>query len=74
MATRWDERNVNAQCVECNRYGGGNPEGYRRGLVNKYGPEVVEELEARRHATVKLSRSDITTRIIMYRNKMKLLK
>jgi len=40
-----DLDNINAQCPACNMFGGGNPIGYRRGLVAKIGIERVERLE-----------------------------
>lgn len=46
-AIRFDERNVNAQCLRCNMYLGGNSRHYLKGMVAKYGQEVVDELEAR---------------------------
>ncbi len=36
---------VNAQCQSCNRFHGGNQLGYRRGLVELYGEEMVKILE-----------------------------
>ena len=41
----FSERGVNIQCQSCNRFKGGNQLGYRRGLVELYGEEVVKELE-----------------------------
>lgn len=32
-ATRWDERNVNGQCVGCNTFRHGNLLEYRKGIV-----------------------------------------
>ncbi len=46
-ALRFDEHNVNGQCVKCNMYLSGNLIWYRHGLVNKYGASIVEELERR---------------------------
>ena len=43
---RFDERNVHAQLKQCNRYDSGNVVGYRLGLINRLGLEVVEALEA----------------------------
>ena len=37
MATRFNEKNCNAQCRSCNRFDEGNLQGYRRGLISKYG-------------------------------------
>lgn len=60
-ATRWDVRNVHAQCLSCNRMRDGNAAAYRRSLVAMYGPEAVEELEQQRRAMVKLSENDYET-------------
>lgn len=50
---RFDERNVHAQLKQCNRYASGNVVGYRLGLIQRLGLEVVEALESdqepRRH-------------------------
>lgn len=42
---RFDERNVNGQCIKCNTFLGGNEAKYRMGLIAKYGLEAVEEIE-----------------------------
>lgn len=47
MSTRFDEMNCNAQCRNCNRFMEGNIQGYRRGLVSKYGEQRVILLEAK---------------------------
>jgi hypothetical protein len=44
MATRFDERNNNAQCFACNMYYGGRPDAYAVRLEAKYGPGIVKEL------------------------------
>lgn len=41
----FDEKNVNGQCIRCNYTLGGNPEGYKKGLVKRYGAGVLRELE-----------------------------
>ena len=41
----FDERNVHAQCVGCNRFKQGNTVKYFRFMQNKYGEEVIKELE-----------------------------
>lgn len=43
---RFDERNVHAQRKQCNRYDSGNVVGYRLGLIERLGLDVVEALEA----------------------------
>jgi len=42
---RFDPRNLHGQCKHCNDYLGGNPTGYRLGLIAKIGLEAVEALE-----------------------------
>lgn len=59
IGTRYDERNCNAQCVECNRFRGGNPEGYRLGLIEKYGQGVIQELEQKKNIVSKLTISEL---------------
>ena len=48
-ALEFDEINVNVQCFKCNYEKQGNPEGYKLGLVKKYGKGVLEKLEAGAH-------------------------
>lgn len=40
----FDEKNVNGQCAYCNIFLEGNKEHYRRGLLSRYGPGVIDEL------------------------------
>ncbi len=46
--TYFDERNVNLQCKRCNAFKGGAPQEYEAFLIDKYGPEIIEEL-TRKH-------------------------
>lgn len=55
MSTRFDEMNCNAQCRKCNRFMEGNPQGYRQGLVAKYGERQVLLLEAKKNQARKYS-------------------
>ena len=48
-ALEFDEINVNVQCFKCNYERQGNPEGYKLGLVKKYGEGVLEKLELSAH-------------------------
>lgn len=50
MSTRYDERNVHAQCRKCNRFDEGNQIGYTRGLIKKYGKGIIDELDVRKHS------------------------
>jgi hypothetical protein len=42
---RFNEINVNLQCVHCNKFLHSNAIEYRKGLIRKYGIEAVENLD-----------------------------
>ena len=42
---KYDERNVNAQCCNCNTFLEGNTQKYREGLIKKYGKNILKELD-----------------------------
>ena len=67
MATRFSEQNVNAQCIECNRFKDGNIPGYERGLIRKYGAGVLEALNIEKNGCSKLSSSEIADLIKQYK-------
>jgi hypothetical protein len=54
LSVRFDERNCNCQCYACNMLYGGQGATYAIRLADKYGQEVVEELEQQRWVSVKL--------------------
>jgi hypothetical protein len=67
--TKYDERNVNAQCIPCNRGGGGNLEEYSKAL----GKELCEELENKsREPFKKMISSEVEKKILKYRKKIKI--
>jgi hypothetical protein len=41
----YDSRNINCQCLKCNRFASGNLVGYTVWLENKYGYGIVQELD-----------------------------
>lgn len=45
-STRFDERNIHAQCHRCNRFLHANLRGYFRGLEEKLGRSGLDDLEA----------------------------
>lgn len=45
---RYYEKNVNGQCSYCNRRLEGNRQGYKKGLIKKYGEKVILELDVKR--------------------------
>ena len=74
MSTRFDEMNCNAQCRSCNRFDEGNIQGYRRGLVAKYGEYAVVMLESMKNQINKISEFEYNTMIDHYRKEVKRLK
>lgn len=72
-STRYCEKNCNAQCVACNRYSDGNIEGYKRGLVEKYGDGILAELEAKKHQAQKMGDYEVRQLLKEYRAKLKAL-
>ena len=72
-AIRFDERNINAQCVKCNRYLSGNSRHYLKGMINKYGQEVVDELEGMEFVSKKWTIEELYRRIEYYKEQVKLL-
>lgn len=72
-ALRFTEVNVNGQCVKCNTYLHGNLIKYRKGLVRKYGAEVVELLESHteRRSAHKWGRLELEAIIQKYKNEKK---
>ena len=69
-STRWDEKNVNAQCAGCNTFRGG--EQYRQsiGIDRKWGEGTSAELEQRAHTVVKLNRTDYEEAIANIKQKI----
>lgn len=63
---RFDERNVNGQCIRCNYTLGGNPEGYKVGLVRRYGNGILQELEIKRATSKPWTRFEYEVMIKKY--------
>lgn len=73
-STRYDEINCNAQCRSCNRFDEGNIQGYRRGLITKYGLEKVEMLELKKFNKMKLGEFEINVLTKEYKKKLNTIK
>lgn len=73
MSTRYDEMNCNGQCKKCNRFDEGNIQGYRKGLIKKYGLEKVELLELKKHNNAHFNETIFKELIKEYQNKIKSL-
>lgn len=68
----FDERACATQCVPCNGFEQGKPKEFKEYLVNKYGEEVVEELELK-HKTHSYSDMDIIALEEYYKQEYKKL-
>ena len=70
-STRWDEVNVQVQCVKCNMFRQG--EQYKFGLYldQRFGEGTAEELEIRSKTIVKLNRVDYEEAIESYKQKIR---
>lgn len=73
---RFNETNVNHQCLRCNYFLSGNQAQYRIGLLRKYGKETVEQLElkAQIRKVNRYSRFELEVLINYYKEKIKSLK
>lgn len=74
MATRFDEKNCNGQCVTCNRIKLGNSREYRAGMLLKYGGIPVLVLETRKNAVKSWSRYELEELIEHYKEAVKALR
>jgi len=71
MATRYHEKNNNGQCVGCNIFKSGNVLEYRFGLIEKYGEEVVNQLEGMRNDQRQIKEPEYKELIAYYKEKVK---
>ena len=70
-STRWDEVNVQVQCVKCNMYRQGEQYKFGMYLDQRFGDGTAEELEYRAKTIVKLNRVDYEESIERYKQKIK---
>ena len=64
-------RNVHAQCVACNLYRSGNKAIYATRLVERYSPEILQELLVVKNSQVKWNRNDYEIKIEEFKEKLK---
>jgi hypothetical protein len=73
-ATRWNEKNVNAQCAGCNlKQSLADVEvihTYEVFLKTKYGDNVIDELLSLKHSPYKLNRAELEDKINYYTGKL----
>jgi len=70
-STRWDEVNVQVQCIKCNMYRQGEQYKFGMYLDQKFGDGTAEELEYRAKTIVKLNRVDYEESIERYKQKIR---
>lgn len=75
---KFNEDNVNGQCMPCNFYKHGNLIEYRKKLILKIGVERLEKLDMLsaqyKRKSFKWSKIDLIDKIIIYRDKVKELR
>ena len=64
---RYNEVNVNIQCIKCNRFDEGNASGYSLGLIIKYHTDIISQLNISKNKTVKFTEFELSEMIKMYR-------
>jgi len=69
-ALKYDEKNVNLQCCHCNTFLEGNKQGYKKGLIKKYGEEVLQYLEIKKSNQCKWSYGEYEVLIKHYTQKL----
>jgi hypothetical protein len=74
MATRFDERNCALQCVDCNRFEGGQQEKFAAAVDRRSGPGTWEYLQNLSKTTVKLTRPEVETMVQYYKDKVRQMK
>lgn len=70
-AVRFDERNVHAQCVQCNRDRHGNLINYRNGLILRIGRLELSKLDSIANETRNFTRSELKQIEMLYKSKKK---
>lgn len=69
-ATRWDARNVNVQCVRCNKWMNGEEAEHGAYIIRKHGLAVHDELLRLKRQVMKFTRSDLERLIADYKAKL----
>lgn len=70
LSIYFDERNVQPQCAGCNLWRHGNLPDYALALKSKYGEGILEELQALRRQTRKISTTEYEELIEVYKAKL----
>ena len=73
MATRYDERNVQPQCISCNRFHGGRQAEFGIELDKKYGEGTARGLIDKSHTIKKYYAEELSELLSYYKERLKLL-
>jgi hypothetical protein len=73
LATYFDERNVNNQCVGCNIFLNGNMDRYALFMLKTYGATILDELDALRRTTRQIKGPEYLELIERYKSKLEAL-
>lgn len=74
MATRYNENNCNAVCIDCNCFDPDHQNQYRLKMIGYYGLRVVELLEGQKRNLQKFVRYEIQEMIDHYKIEVRKLK
>lgn len=66
---RWDERNANGECVNCNCFDRTHLDNYRKNLIKKIGLKEVLNLESKRFDSTKFEKAEIEAKIKDFKKK-----
>ena len=69
LSLYFDEKNVHAQCTDCNRLRHGNLTQYAIALRKRYGESILEELESKRSVLRKITEQEYVDLIDLYKKK-----
>lgn len=71
MSIRYDEKNVHAQCYNCNINLKGNWDAYYDSMITMYGQDSIEELKQKRFEITKYSAYELEEMTNHYKMKLK---
>ena len=69
----FDERNINLQCKGCNAWKQGAATEYTKFMLDKYGQEVIDELQLKHHIPLDMRDIAMKAMEIMYKEKYETL-
>ena len=71
--TRYDERNVNCQCMPCNVWKHGAMDVYALKLQMKFGDDILKELSTLKHQIKQFTTKELGEMLVFYREKLETL-